>query len=250
MIARLVVCALLALPAGWFAGVLADRIPDHEPLFSPLKPIRLAGRDLVLHVGVLVLFLAAGWRFASSSWSAMLAFCALFATLAALSAIDIERYRLPDLIVLPFLVISVPWIAVTSIVNDEPDLIRYALAGGAIYFGFLFVAHLISPRGMGFGDVKLAAVMGLYVGWLGTTITEALALVLWAMLIGFVVRLGVRLRRAAAPQAQPALPVRSLPGPGNGGGGPAQPGPGARLSRERSPRAERCPGRLVRCCAT
>jgi len=26
--------------------------------------------------------------------------------------------------------------------------------------------HLISPRGMGFGDVKLAAVMGLYLGWL------------------------------------------------------------------------------------
>jgi prepilin signal peptidase PulO-like enzyme (type II secretory pathway) len=33
--------------------------------------------------------------------------------------------------------------------------------------------------------VKLAAVMGLYVGWLGSSLQEALALVLWAMLIGF-----------------------------------------------------------------
>jgi leader peptidase (prepilin peptidase) / N-methyltransferase len=185
VIVRLVVCAVLAVPAGWFAGVLADRIPDRQPLFSPLKPVHLGGRDLLLHVGIIGLFLAAGWRFSEASWSAMLAYCALFGTLAALSAIDIEHYRLPDLIVLPALVVSIPWIAVTSIVDGEPELIRFALAGGAIYFGFLFIAHLISPRGMGFGDVKLAAVMGLFVGWLGTTYVDALALVLWAMLIGF-----------------------------------------------------------------
>ena len=185
MIARLVVCAALALPAGWFAGVLADRIPDRLPLFAPLKPVHLGGRDLVLHIGMIVLFVAAALRFDEASWSEMLAFCALFGVLAALSAIDIEHYRLPDLIVLPSLVVSIPWIAITSIVDDEPERIRYALVGGAIYFGILFIAHLISPRGMGFGDVKLAAVMGLYVGWLGTSYTESLALVLWAMLIGF-----------------------------------------------------------------
>jgi leader peptidase (prepilin peptidase)/N-methyltransferase len=185
VIARLVVCAVLALPAGWFAGVLADRIPDREPLFRPLKPVHLGGRDLALHLGVIALFLAAGWRFRDAAWTVMLVYCALFAVLAALSAIDIERYRLPDLIVLPALVASIPVIAVVSIVEDVPESIRYALVGGGIYFGFLFVAHLISPRGMGFGDVKLAAVMGLYVGWLGTDVTQALALVLWAMLIGF-----------------------------------------------------------------
>jgi leader peptidase (prepilin peptidase) / N-methyltransferase len=199
VIARLVVCAVLALPAGWFAGLLADRIPDRQPLLRPLKPVHLEGRDLVLYVGVLALFLAAGWRFADESWSQMLAFCALFGVLAALSAIDIEHYRLPDLIVLPALVVSIPWIAITSIVDGEPELVRYALAGGAIYFGFLFIAHLISPRGMGFGDVKLAAVMGLFVGWLGTSLTEALVLVLWAMLIGFatgsIYGFGVLLRR-------------------------------------------------------
>ena len=100
---------------------------------------------------------------------------------------------------LPALVVSIPWIAITSIVDGEPELVRYALAGGAIYFGFLFIAHLISPRGMGFGDVKLAAVMGLFVGWLGTSLTEALVLVLWAMLIGFatgsIYGFGVLLRR-------------------------------------------------------
>ena len=139
-----------------------------------------------MHVGTVVLFLLAAWRFEEASWSELLAFCALFGVLVALSAIDMEHYRLPDLVVLPSLVVSIPWVAVTSIVDDAPARIRYALVGAAVYFGFLFIAHLISPRGMGFGDVKLAALMGLYVGWLGTSFTEALALVLWAMLIGFV----------------------------------------------------------------
>ena len=187
MIARLVVCALLALPAGWFAGVLADRVPDREHLFRPVKPLHLGGRDLVLHVGVLALFLLAAWRFDDGTWGETIVYCALFGVLAALSAIDIEHYRLPDLIVLPSLVASVPVIVVLSLVDDEPRRIRYALIGAALYFGFLFIAHLISPRGMGFGDVKLAALMGLYVGWLGATFVDALALVLWAMLIGFAV---------------------------------------------------------------
>ncbi len=36
-----------------------------------------------------------------------------------------------------------------------------------MYAGMLFLAHLVSPRGMGFGDVKLAWLMGIYLGWVG-----------------------------------------------------------------------------------
>ena len=95
----------------------------------------------------------------------------------------------------------------------SPSRIRYALVGAALYFGFLFVAHLISPRGMGFGDVKLAAVMGLYVGWLGSTLREALALVLWAMLIGFLAGsvFGCRRARCAAGATDPSRSGRSSP---------------------------------------
>jgi leader peptidase (prepilin peptidase)/N-methyltransferase len=75
-----------------------------------------------------------------------------------------------------------------------------------MYFGFLLLAHLVYPRGMGFGDVKLAAVMGLYVGWLGSSTITAIGLVLWAMLLGFIggaivgtVMLAVRRRSQPIP---------------------------------------------------
>jgi leader peptidase (prepilin peptidase) / N-methyltransferase len=184
-VVRLVLCALLALPVGWFAAVLVDRVPEKDPLFRPLKALRPSGRDLVVHALVLVLFVLAAIRFADASLGVVAAYLVLFTALAALTVIDIECYRLPDRIVLPTFVVSVPLVAVVSLLDDDGARIRYALAGAALYFGFLFLAHLISPRGMGFGDVKLAAVMGLYVGWLGSSLTDALALVLWAMLIGF-----------------------------------------------------------------
>ncbi len=87
----------------------------------------------------------------------------------------------------PTLIGSLVLIVVESLRAGTASTIQYALAGGAIYFVFLLVVHLISPRGMGFGDVKLAAVMGLYLGWLAPDYLTTFRLVLWAMLVGFVI---------------------------------------------------------------
>ncbi len=183
---RVLVCAFLALPAGWFAGVLIDRVPDKLPLFSPMTGVRLAGRYLVVHVLMVVLFVAAALRFDDSSIGMLAAYLLFFAMLLTVSVIDIELLRLPDRIVLPSLLASLVIIPVVSVIDDATDTIRYALVGAGVYFGFLLLTHLIYPRGMGFGDVKLAAVMGLYVGWLAGTTMQAVVLVLWAMLIGFI----------------------------------------------------------------
>lgn len=184
---RIIVCGLLALPVGWFSGLLIDRVPDNLPLFDPLPGLRLHGKYLAVHLIVLVLFVLAPIRLPEGTSALELAaYLLLFGMLVTVSVIDIELFRLPDRIVLPTLLVSVVLVAVASVLDGDSARIRYALAGAALYFTFLLLAHLIYPRGMGFGDVKLAAVMGLYVGWLGASYTQAIALVLWAMLIGFV----------------------------------------------------------------
>lgn len=192
--AALVVCGVLALPAGWLAGALAERVPDDEKVLSPRPPVRLDGRYLRIHLVVLVLFLAAAQRFGDTPLH-LGAYLVFFTALVALSAIDLATFRLPDRIVVPLLTVSLPLIVGVTfaetvraeqigVTTGSP--IRFAVLGGVFYFAFLFVAHLIYPRGMGFGDVKLAAVMGLYVGWLGYSVTSTLSIVLYAMLIGFV----------------------------------------------------------------
>lgn len=205
MIVRLVLSVLVALPAGWFAGVLIDRVPDRLPL-RPLPGVRLEGRYLWVHVLMVALFALAALRFADASIGALAAYLLLFGMLVTVSVIDIELFRLPDRIVLPTLGISVVLIPAVSLIEGAPEQIGHALAGAALYFGFLLLAHLVYPRGMGFGDVKLAAVMGLYVGWLGDSTLSAVALVLWAMLLGFIagsivgmVMLAVRRRSQPIP---------------------------------------------------
>jgi leader peptidase (prepilin peptidase) / N-methyltransferase len=179
-----VICALLSLPVGWFSGVLIDRVPDNEPL-RPLPGIRLRGWYLFVQIVMLVGFTSMGIRFENAPALLIAGFLLLTAMLVTVSVIDIDCYRLPDRIVLPTLVASFVLIVVESLREGEPGRIRYAAAGAGIYFGFLLIVHLISPNGMGFGDVKLALVMGLYAGWLATDYPGVAVLVLWCMLVGF-----------------------------------------------------------------
>jgi leader peptidase (prepilin peptidase)/N-methyltransferase len=185
-VARVVVCALLALPAGWLAGLLADRVPHRLPILAaPLGP-RLDGRHLLVHAGVLVLYAAAGARLGDQPPSALVGFLVLFATLVAVSVIDVEHYRLPDAVVLPAIALSVALLGAATIGTGDVGPLQRASVGAAMYFGLLLVAHLASPRGMGFGDVKLGALMGAYLGWLAPSYAGVVSLVLWAMLAGFV----------------------------------------------------------------
>jgi leader peptidase (prepilin peptidase)/N-methyltransferase len=180
-----VVSAVIALPAGWFSTLLVDRVPDRLP-WRPLPPVRVTGRYLAIHVAILGLFILTGLRFHAASVGVVAAYLFLAGMLVTVSAIDIMCFRLPDRIVLPSLAASVVIVVLESLRLGAAHQILYALAGGGMFFGILLVLHLISPRGMGFGDVKLAAVMGLYLGWMATGYLEAFVLVVWALLIGAV----------------------------------------------------------------
>lgn len=58
-------------------------------------------------------------------------------------------------------------LGVAAVGASEPHRLVTAVAGAAIGFGVLGAVYLIAPRALGFGDVRLAGVVGLYCGWLG-----------------------------------------------------------------------------------
>ena len=95
------------------------------------------------------------------------AFLYLGAIGVALAMIDIDVKRLPNAIVLPSYPVAAALLTVAAAVDGRwDDLLRAGLGMVALY-AFYFLLALVYPAGMGFGDVKLAGILGLYLGWLG-----------------------------------------------------------------------------------
>jgi leader peptidase (prepilin peptidase) / N-methyltransferase len=115
-------------------------------------------------------------------------------TLLAVTLTDLEQRIIPNKILLVAAVLGVAIVAV-AVPGTLPERALAAVAAG----GLLFLAALIYPRGMGLGDVKLAAVMGLY---LGRNVAPAM---LAALLAGALVGLAMIARDGAAARKQ-AIP--------------------------------------------
>lgn len=89
----------------------------------------------------------------------------LFVVACGLVAIDIRTHRLPNRIVLPTLGALVVLGVVDAIASGESAAMIRAAFGMLILGGFYAALRLLSREGMGGGDVKLAAVIGLILGW-------------------------------------------------------------------------------------
>jgi leader peptidase (prepilin peptidase)/N-methyltransferase len=97
----------------------------------------------------------------------LVAYLYLAAVSVALSFIDIEHHRLPDKIVLPSYAVSALLLSGASILTgDYAALLRGAIGLAAMAAGYFLLA-ILWRGGMGFGDVKLAGVLGLYLGFAG-----------------------------------------------------------------------------------
>lgn len=104
---------------------------------------------------------------AIASGLALVAFLYLAAISIALSFIDIEHHRLPNAIVLPAYAVGVVLLATSCIlVGDYAALLRAGVGLVAMAGGYLALA-VLWKGGMGLGDVKLAGVLGLYLGYSG-----------------------------------------------------------------------------------
>jgi leader peptidase (prepilin peptidase)/N-methyltransferase len=225
--------AVLGVLVGAVSNVLIDRVPDKVPVRGPREGevtapqswLGVPAQPWILRAGrspdgalpsrwlwVEAVTVAAFAELAvqyGDTW--MLApLLLLTACLITVSVIDLQVQRIPDRITFPTFALSIVAIVAVSVHLDETDRIPAAFIGAAVYFSFLFVTHMIYPAGMGFGDVKLAAVMGLYLGWLGWThllpVAGPLRLVFYALMLGCVLGVVFGLAVQIATKRRGAFP--------------------------------------------
>ena len=115
-------------------------------------------------------------------------------TLLAVTLTDLERRIIPNKILL---VAAVLGVAIAA--GGDPDSLAERAIAAAAAGGLLLAAALAYPRGMGLGDVKLAATMGLFLG------RDVAAAVLVALVVGSVVGLAMIAREGAAARKR-AIP--------------------------------------------
>jgi leader peptidase (prepilin peptidase)/N-methyltransferase len=115
-------------------------------------------------------------------------------TLVAVTLTDLERRIIPNKILIVAAVLAVAIAAVGDPSSLPQRAIAAAIAGGA-----LFAVALAYPRGMGLGDVKLAATMGLFLG------RDVAPAILVALLAGSLVGVAMIVRHGAAARKQ-AIP--------------------------------------------
>ena len=144
--------------AGTILGPGTWRLAERElaaPLSARTKVLTTAAVGVVAGV--------AAWR--AGPFVAVLATaCALVASVL-IAVVDAMDYRIPNRIVFGGLGLSGALFFVQGLAGDSRAI--RALAGGAAFYGIMAIIHLITPTKMGYGDVKLAGLLGLPLGWQG-----------------------------------------------------------------------------------
>ena len=172
---------------------------------GPTRPI---GWPEVVAVVVVVMLLA---RF-GPSWEVAPYLVVVLAGLAT-GITDLRSHRIPNRIVLPAMVACALTMAVAAVGLGRPERVLWAGVGAGLYGGILLAIHLASPRGMGRGDVKLAALLGAALGWLTPVSLATVALVLWALIAANA--LGLLLGLVGAVLERRGRPGRTAPNVGS-----------------------------------
>jgi leader peptidase (prepilin peptidase)/N-methyltransferase len=160
-----VLCGVVGLVAGLGVARAAASFPwtaGPPPETSPPGPEIPAA--VIVVVTAMLSFLAA-LRFGFSA--DLPAYLALAAAGVLLAVVDLRHRLLPNRVIGPALVTGALLLTGAAAVDDRwEDLARAAL-GAVVLFALFLLLALISPSALGMGDVKLAGLLGLHLGWLG-----------------------------------------------------------------------------------
>jgi leader peptidase (prepilin peptidase)/N-methyltransferase len=163
----LVVTVVVAALLGGVVGRLVNRLAGAFPWTGDAAR-RAALRLPFVELGTALLFALTALRFGRST--ALPAFLFLAGAGVLLGLIDARHKLLPNRVTLPSIGIATVLLALAALGSGNWAAFGRAALGAAVLFVVFFVLVLISPRSIGMGDAKLAAFLGLYLGWLGTSI--------------------------------------------------------------------------------
>lgn len=182
------VCQSCAQPSPWPAAVPIVGLPSR---LKPCPKCATRAEHRVRPVVLALLCALAMGAFAAriGPHPVLASYLVLAPALVALGAVDLERLILPNRILYPAGAAVAGLLVISSAVEGQWGSLIRAVLGAVASFAVFFGVHLASPRGMGFGDVRLAGLVGLVTGWFGWG--QVLAAFLAAFLLGAVVGLAV-----------------------------------------------------------
>ncbi|NLA36084.1 MAG: prepilin peptidase [Actinobacteria bacterium] len=115
--------------------------------------------------------------------AALVPYLWLVPVLVTAAIVDLRTMLIPKRVVWVGFGVGFGLIAAVSLWFDIVGSIVPALIGALAYSGFMFVLHIVNPNGLGFGDVRLAMLLGLYLGWIDIRLT------LFGLLLGNIIYL-------------------------------------------------------------
>ncbi|GAA1735482.1 A24 family peptidase [Luedemannella helvata] len=154
-----------ALPGAGWRGVAGPLAPTGR---CPRCTARLGPAPWVVEIVAAVVCGLLAWRI-TEPWT-LVALCWLALAGVTMAFVDVAVHRLPDPLTLPTYLGLLMLLGVAALVGGEAGRWGAAFLAGLGVAAFYFVLVLISPAGMGLGDVKLGLSTGTALGWAGWTV--------------------------------------------------------------------------------
>jgi leader peptidase (prepilin peptidase)/N-methyltransferase len=222
----MVLFVLLGMTIGSFLNVCIDRLPSHQSLVFPASHCtscqrRLSVKELIpvfsyiwlrgrcrycqapiprrllwVEIGTGAIFAFLYWYYGFSIELGVVAF--YFCLFLIILVIDFEHHLILNKVIYPSVVVALALSIFLPELDSVPS-IASAAAGGAVGLGLFLLIIIVSRGGMGWGDVKMAALIGLVTGFPLIFVTILLAVILGGLVAWILILLKIKSRKQSIP---------------------------------------------------